>query len=228
MITCYFGLPGCGKSSFLAKIAKKELKKIRHDNKLRSKKGQAVSKRRLKSKYKRVFSNYYLEGCLQFDFNDLGLYDFSDSLILLDELTLSADSRDFKKFNQALKEFFILHRHYNIDIIYATQQYDGVDKKIRDLTFDLFYLRKFMWWTYATRIFRTLDINETTSEIVNGYRFANIIERILSRLFPYLFKIRQWCFRPFVYKMFDSWDRKELPKKEFKKWHTTLNGIPID
>ena len=139
-------------------------------------------------------------------------------MILLDELTLSADSRDFKKFSQALKEFFILHRHYNIDIVYATQQYDGVDKKIRDLTYDLHYLRKFMWWTYATRIFRVLTINDTTSEIVNGYRFPNFFERVLSRLFPYLFKIRQWCFRPFVYSMFDSWDKAFLPIKPFEKW----------
>lgn len=221
MITCYFGLPGVGKSSFLAKIAKKELKKIAHDEKLRAKyekKNKPVPPKKLKSKYKRVLSNYYLKGCYKLDFSLLGVTDFSDSLILLDELTLSADSRDFKKFNQNLKDFFILHRHYNIDVIYATQQYDGVDKKIRDLTYDLFYLRKFMWWTYATRIFRCLEINEQSSEIVNGYRFPNIIERVLSRLFPFLFKIRQWCFRPFVYDMFDSWEKKNLIPNRYIPW----------
>lgn len=157
MISGFFGLPGVGKTSFLAKIAHKENKRIK----------------RGKSKYKRVLTNFYCRDCYRLDFRQLGTYDISNSLILIDEITLEADSRDYKSFSHNLKEFFILHRHYGNDVIYFTQQYDGVDKKIRDLTFDLWYVKKIAWFTIATRIYRTIDINEN-KEIVQGYKFPGL------------------------------------------------------
>lgn len=158
MITCFFGLPGCGKSTLLAKLAYKELKRI--------KKG--------KSKYVRVLSNYFIRGCSVLDFDMIGKYDMSNSLILLDEISLDADSRDFKSFSKPLKQFFILHRHYGCDIIYATQQYDGVDRKIRELTQNLYYMKKAGPLTYATAIYRKITITED-SEIKMGYVLPKLI-----------------------------------------------------
>ena len=201
MISGFFGLPGVGKTSFLAKIAHKENRRIK----------------RGKSKYKRVLTNFYCRDCYRLDFKQLGTYDISDSLILIDEITLEADSRDYKNFSHNLKEFFILHRHYGNDVIYFTQQYDGVDKKIRDLTFDLWYVKKIAWFTIATRIYRTIDINEN-KEIVQGYKFPSLFENILSFIFPWIIRIRKICFRPRYYKYFDSWDKVELPKRDFEKW----------
>lgn len=60
---------------------------------------------------------------------------------ILDEISLFADNRDYKSFAHDLKQFFILHRHYHCDIIWFTQQYDGVDRKIRELTTCLYYVR---------------------------------------------------------------------------------------
>ena len=202
MISGYFGLPGVGKTSFLAKIAYLENRRIR--------KG--------KSKYKQVYTNFFCEGCYRLNFRDLGLYDFSDSLILIDEITLEADSRDFKSFTQQLKEFFMLHRHYGCDIVYFTQQYDGLDKKIRDLTFDLWHVRKLGPFTMARRIYRCLDINSESHEIVQGYRFPGFFESVLSLFFPSLFRIRRWCFRPRYYRYFDSWDCPELPVYQRLPW----------
>lgn len=202
MITGYFGLPGVGKSTMLAKIARKELKRIK----------------RGKSKYTQVLTNYSVAGCKRFDFNQLGKYDMSGSLILIDEITMDADNRDFKHFSDTLRNFFILHRHYGIDVIYFTQNWNAVDKKIRDLTFDLFYLRKVAWWTMCTRIFRCLEINEQTKEIVQGYRFPNLWERIKSFIFPW-FVISKIVFRPAWYKYFDSFDSPVLPVFQFKEWH---------
>lgn len=87
MITGYFGVPGCGKSTFLAMLATKELLKIR--------KG--------KSKYKYVLTNFPVHGCKCVRLEDLGRFDIHDSLILFDEITLDADSRDFKTFPIATK-----------------------------------------------------------------------------------------------------------------------------
>lgn len=202
MISGFFGLPGVGKTSFLAKIAFLENRRIR----------------RGKSSYTKVYTNFWCDGCFRFNFRDLGRYDISNALILIDEISLEADSRDFKSFSAQLKQFFVLHRHYNCDIVYFTQQYDGLDKKIRDLTFDLWAVKKLGPWTMARRIYRTLDINDDSHEIVQGYRFPNFFESVLSFLFPYLFHVRHWCFRPRYYKYFDSWDRVNLPPYNSSLW----------
>jgi len=200
MIKGYFGLPGSGKSTFLTMIAQKELKRIE----------------RGRSAYKRVFTNFYCQGCYIINYSELGLYDFSDSLILLDEITLDADSRNFKQFDQVKKRFFLLHRHYHIDVIYFTQQWDGVDKKIRDITHDLYYVKKVRFpilsnLSVATRIFRILDINEDTKEIVNGYRFPNWYDRLIGRT-------KEYCWRPKYYKYFDSFNTIPLEHKEYMEW----------
>lgn len=194
MITCFFGLPGCGKSTLLAKIAQKELKRI--------KKG--------KSKYKRVLSNYYIKGCSKLNFRDIGIVDMSESLLLIDEISLDADSRDYKEFSKTLKQFFILHRHYGVDIIYATQQYDGVDRKIRELTHNLYYMKKIGQITYATTIFRKITISED-SEIKMGYVFPSLLKILTDIKNTMVF-----CWRPKYYKYFDSFDAPKLPKIEFK------------
>lgn len=196
MITCFFGLPGCGKSTMLAKIASKELRRI--------KKG--------KSPYKRVLSNYYIKGCHRLYFDMIGKCDMSNSLILIDEISLDADSRDFKQFSHALKQFFILHRHYGVDIVYATQQYDGVDRKIRELTHNLYYMKKAGQITYATAIYRKITITEE-SDIKMGYIFPTL----LKILFDFRHNV-EWCWRPRYYKYFDSFEAPEMQKVEFVLW----------
>lgn len=194
MIKGYFGMPGCGKSTLLAKYAEKELKKLR----------------RGKSKYKHVLTNFYVKGAEKLRLEDCGKKSIEDSLILIDEITLFFDSRDFKKFDQEKKYFFLWHRHCGNDIIYFTQQWDGVDKKIRDITPELYHVKKIAWWTRATKIFRILTINEQTKDIVQGYRFPVFIERIMALFFKFMLmgnalKLHEWTFRPFWYKYFDSW-----------------------
>lgn len=196
MITGYFGLPASGKSTVLTSIAQKELRKIR--------KG--------KSKYDIVCTNYYCQDCVKIDYQMLGNYKLQNALVLLDELTLDADSRNFKQFNQVKKEFFMQHRKDNVDVIYFTQAWDGIDKKIRDLTYSLYFayqpfanvkgiiFKPFQQFTIARRIFRKLDINEYTNEIVLGYRFATTFERWFGR------GIKKFVWRPSWYKYFDTFE----------------------
>lgn len=196
MITCYFGIPGVGKTTVLTKIAQKELKKI--------KKG--------KSKYKRVYTNFYCDGCNIIRYEDLEKYVILDSLIVLDELTLDADNRNFKSFKSGIRDFFILHRHLGCDIVYATQSYEMVDLKIRQLTADLWYMTKtvvpfFDRFTQSKRIYRNININEYTSELTLGYRFCNFLES----LFTSNYKL---CYRPNYYKYFDSFDKQVLSSRE--------------
>lgn len=207
MVSGYFGVPGCGKSTFLAMIAIRELKKIR--------KGR--------SRYQHVLTNFPVQGCEKVSIRDLGFRDIEDSLILFDEITLDADSRDFKQFAQSTKEFFTLHRHVNNDIVYFCQDYSRVDKTIRNVTYDLWYLTKsnfpfFRHFTKARRIFRNININEYNSELTLGYRFAKFFEVIFSFLGG---AVSKRCFRPKWYKYFDSYDKLQLdnlPPFKYESW----------
>lgn len=192
MITCYFGVPGCGKTTLLTKIAVDEICRIH----------------RGKSRYKAVYTNFYCVGAYKLDFSVLDTYLIKDSLLLFDELTLDADNRSFKSFPAGVRDFFILHRHASNDIIYATQNYQLVDKKIRDLTADLWYVEKgvvpfFRRWTKAKKIYREITINEYTSELILGYRFCKFLEGIFNHN-------RLSVYRPKYYKYYDSWDLQQL------------------
>ena len=191
MISGYFGLPGVGKTTFLAKIAQKELKRIS----------------RGKSRYRRVYTNFPCSGCYALEFKDLGTYQFEDCLILLDEVSLEADSRDFKSFTQELRSFFALHRHYGCDIVWFTQAYDSMDKRIRDLTAELFFVKKIGSLTVARRITRMLDVDKESHQIVYGYRLPTIWDVLIPLLWPNAFRL---CWRPRWYKYFDSWDAPTL------------------
>lgn len=209
ILTLFFGVPGCGKTTVLTALAQKEIKRIK----------------RGKSKYERVLTNFECDGCYVIDFHDLGVYDIQNSLILLDEITVDADNRDFKNFKKQSVEFFVYHRHYYNDIIMATQQYDAVDKKIRNLTQNLFSVKKgyVLPFIKCKRIFRIVDIDETTHDIVIGYRFANLHEIFLSinpLLNKFLGRITYRVFAPKYWKFFDSHCQPlNLRKFTYKKWH---------
>lgn len=192
MITCVFGLPGTGKSTYMAKLCKQALKN---------------------KKYDRVYCNFFLLGAYPLEFSDLGVFNFTNCLILIDEAMNEADSRGFKTFTATLKYFFSNHRHYGIDVIYFTQAFDDVDKKIRNNTQELFYIRKFLWWSYITPIYRKLIINEYSQEIVQGYKMGG------------LFSTR-FYFRPFYYKYFDSYERKELMPLQPR--HNVVYSYPVE
>lgn len=203
MITCYFGVPGCGKTTILTKIAQKELKRM--------KKG--------KSKYKHVLTNFYCQGCEMIDFDDMNTFFITDSLILLDEITLDSDSRDFKTFKKGHKDFFTLHRHLFNDIVVFCQDYSRMDKTIRNNVFDLWYVTKPVFpllnqFSIARRIYRNIAINEMTSELTLGYRFATFWERLFCPSIQFIFR------KPY-YKFFDSFDTSALcerSKFEFVSW----------
>lgn len=210
MITCYFGVPGCGKTTILTKIAQKELKRIK----------------RGKSKYNHILTNFYCQGCEMLDFNHLSKFYISDSLILLDEITLESDSRDFKTFSKGHKDFFTLHRHLGNDIVVFCQDYSRMDKTIRNNVYDLWYVTKPVFpilrsFSVARRIYRNIAINEMTSELTLGYRFATFWERIFSSSVQFVFR------KPY-YKYFNSFDTSSLagrPSYIYESWDLPKSDV---
>ena len=194
-VSLYFGLPGAGKTTLMVYKAIKGIKS---------------------KKYKNVYSNVGMsvEGVTKIDNDCIGKYDLSDCLLLIDEATLFADSRRYKEFDKGKLEYFLEHRHYNADICLFTQQWDGVDRKIRVITDRVYYVYKGLifghWFSTYYRIPYGIIIpdpkkdksSEKLGEIVQGYCKPSLIVRLLA---PKLF-------RPKYYKYFDSWERRELPK----------------
>ena len=130
MITGVFGLPGVGKSTFLAFCADR----ANHGKDISL--GFAFWKTTLNSvkKYDKVFCNFPIRGTYQLNPSDIGSADFSNCLLLIDEIMLLYDSRDWKSFSEKVKTFMALHRHYGCDIIWCSQRFNDCDVKIRALT----------------------------------------------------------------------------------------------
>lgn len=190
MIKCYFGTPGCGKTSLLARAYKKN-----------------------KKKYDRVYTiNCDIKGCKKIDKTITEEYKMYNTLILWDEITLDYDNRNFKEFSQKAKEFWLLHRHFKVDIIYATQNFENVDKKIRDITEELWYIHKpvvpiFKELSVAKRIYRKININENTADLTLGYRFSQGLEKLFV-------KNNEICMRRIFYKLFNTNEELTMERRE--------------
>lgn len=200
MVCLYFGLPGAGKTTVLCSIAYRFL----------------MAK---KPKYKYIYSNVYFGNKPPFDqityisSDDLGVYEITEGLILLDEASLDFDSRDFKNFSKAKSKFFMKHRHESVDVILFTQIWDSVDRKIRGITDRVYYVNKSKlfghWFSCYYRIPYDIIIpdpkrssGEKLGEIIQGYCKPTFIQR--------LFFTRR-IYRPKYYQFFDSWERTPYP-----------------
>ena len=177
------GLPRSGKSTFLAKLAKKYQKK-----------GLTV------------YSNFYIKGCYQLDFDLLGKVDYHDCVMLIDEIALFADCRNFKEFGKDLVYFFTNHGHYGVLVWWCSQSAD-CDKKIRNLTESLYYVRPAPFgFSYLRRIEKSIN----TDTMTDCYKLCG---------FPKL--VWRWRY----YKMFDSYCRRELPPAPAVPWDSVGDSL---
>jgi zona occludens toxin (predicted ATPase) len=187
MITFFLGKPGCGKTTALVRLAYKALRKKRP-----------------------VFTNFFVKGCYQLTKEDYGQFEFpTNALLLIDEITLWFDSRRFKDFNDQQIQYTVLHRHYENEIVYATQYYQNVDKRIRDLTQETYLVRKLPFGlSQCLLIPPSVKIPEETGEIIIGFKMPQRLVSLFSG----------WYLRHKYYKYFDSWDKPELPQKSWNRW----------
>lgn len=164
MISGVFGLPGSGKSLFLGMIAQRAVS------------GKSINFKTLSlgtlKRYKYVYTNFSCKGCYKLDYEKLGISNYTDCLILVDEIMLLSDSRDYKKFTDSLKFFYSEHRKSNCDFLYASQSYDDVDRKIRTRTQRLYYIDN--WFFDFARV-RQIDyyFDVSGGRINEGYTYAS-------------------------------------------------------
>ena len=191
-VSLFFGLPGCGKTTIMSYKALEGVKK-----------------------YKNVYGNVRLkvEGYTYVDNDCIGKYLMRECLILIDEATIFADNRDYKNFSKDKIKYFLEHRHFKCDIVLFTQQWDGVDRKIRSITDRVYYVYKGKllghWFTTYYRIPYGIIIpdpkkdsgSNKLGEIVQGYCKPPLLVRLFA---PKIF-------RPLYYKYFDSFETYHMP-----------------
>lgn len=195
MVRTYFGLPGCGKTTDFARIAVKASRLID--------KG--------KCKYDFIVGNVALKDVPHYymiDFKSVGKLGYPRALILIDEATLEADSRNWGVATSALIDYILRHRHWENDMFWFTQIWNRLEKTVRDITEEVVYLHKdrfFRSITRETRIRYGIMIpqvgQDRPGEIIMGYlqpgKFAQFTEPRFWRN-PY-------------YKYFDTLERPDLP-----------------
>lgn len=152
-----------------------------------------------------VYTNFWCPGCYKLDFDTLGLYHYSDCNILIDEIMLLADNRNFKTFPEHLKMFFALHGHFHVNVIWCSQNWD-CDRKIRSLTQQLFLLERG-------------KILTNFSFVKPIYRKISVEKSMVSEQFTVGAPL-EWVpiYRPKYYQNFDSFETNELQDFIPEKW----------
>lgn len=186
-----FGKKGSGKSTLIAKLCYKHLKK-----------GWIV------------YSTMPVPGAYLFDPKDIGKISFKqNSVVFIDEAGMIFDNRDFKNFRNDTRDWFKLQRHYRVKVYVFSQAFD-IDVKLRNLT-DYMYLTNCYFNTIAIarRVSRKIVIVHASaqgeSRIADDMDFNSILLAPFGGLF--ITWIPTWI------KYFDSFDAPELPEGEFIK-----------
>lgn len=181
-------MPGSGKTTFAAYLAKKRLKK----GKKNKNKGIVLSNVPIKGAYKVVKS-------------DIGHYMISNCLLLMDEAGIDYNNRNFKRFSDEETYFYKFHRHYRVDIAMFSQDLD-VDIKLRKLATRIFIVQRSILPGFVKRklVTKRIGIDQMTKQLIEQYSFA-------------IFGVK-YIYCPKLWKLFDSYSYEEMPIKEFLKY----------
>lgn len=148
-------------------------------------------------------SNTNIKDVVMIDASKIYTYRFPrNSLIVIDEINLLWDNRDFKKFDKNIQDWFREQRKKGIKIIAYSQTFD-CDKKLRDLTDTLAIQRKFMRvWTVRRYYVKTPRII-SAEEARDTARIADDYVKV-----PLLFRGVDFTFIPKYIKCYDTNEQK--------------------
>ena len=188
-----FGKKGSGKSTLLTKYALDYLKKGWN-----------------------VYSTEHCPGTYQISYQDIGVKKIPpNSVVIVDEVGMIWDSRNFKNFPSHVRDYFKLQRHYKHVVILASQTFD-VDKKIRDLADEMYLVNKrFRVFSYAKKILRKTVLVESKYSKDGDSKISEDLE--FDSLLFFWAGSRKFTFIPKYIKYFDSFKVPELKEKVFEK-----------
>lgn len=183
-LSLYFGIPGAGKSTYAAYLAKKDMKKGR-----------------------KVWSNFGITGALKCEKSDFGKYLMTDGRLIIDEAGLEYDNRKMSMTPDEIY-FFKYHRHYQLDVDFFSQGLD-VDIKIRKLARHIYLIKPSLLPFFIKRkeIGRKVGINDMTKEICDEYFFVPFVVGGTKLIFsPPLWKLFNTLSRkPLPEKLWETW-----------------------
>lgn len=188
-LTMIFGKKGAGKSTLLTKLAF-EYQQLGWS----------------------VFSTEPIQGCYMITYEDIGYTEFPpNSCILIDEVGMIWDNRHFKNFDTNVRDWFKLQRHRKCRVFLFSQTFD-VDKKIRDLTDEMYLVeKKFRVFSYSKRILKRTVLNKSTAD--SPSRLDEDLE--FDSLLLFWCGSRKFTFIPKYIKYFDSFEAPRLKDREF-------------
>lgn len=160
-----------------------------------------------------VYTTFPVPGCYFIDYKDIGPYEFADrSCIIIDEVGMIWDSRDFKNFENVVRDWFKLQRHRHCKCYMASQDFD-VDKKLRKLCDNMYLLEsKFRIFSYGKRIDRTVGIVEAT-----GDSESRLVDQLVyAPAWLFLFGSRTLTYIPRWVPYFNSFEAPPLKHKDFQ------------
>lgn len=183
------GLPGSGKTTFAAYIAKL-----------------------CKNAGYPCYTNFQCRIAGDYQFNDLGKYDFSDptgknvAYWIFDEAGIDANNRNFKTSftgengEKALKHLKLM-RHFTCRVIILSQSMD-CDIKLRNMCAKIWLLYRGLFTSNLTPVMRTIGCDEVQHQLMDMYDIASPLRRAFQRFY--------FIRKPY-YKYFDTHERPELP-----------------
>lgn len=179
-LSLYFGIPGAGKTTFAAYLAKKDLKK-------------GI----------KVFSNVPITGTLQFEKVDIGKTMMTDGRLIVDEAGLAYDNRKMSMNDDEIY-FYKYHRHYQMNVDFFSQGLD-VDIKIRKLARHIYLIRPSIipYFVERKEIGRRVGIDDMTHQIIDEYFFKPGLKLIYT---PPLWKLfNTYSRKPLPEKVWQKW-----------------------
>lgn len=175
------GKKGSGKTTQLTKIALKNIKDGR-----------------------KVYSTVRIPGTFQIDPQSLdrGMTIDPGSVLLIDEVGMIWDNRQFKSFSTNTRDFFKLQRHAGITC-YMFSQTTDVDKKLRDLCDEIWLCKNiFRVFSLQRLIIKKIGVTkdeEGQGQLVDTYQFAGLIGGV------------RFTFIPRYVDFFDSYELAQKP-----------------
>lgn len=212
VVNVFFGVPGSGKTTFAAYLAKEAAKEswvIR----LAKKHPCRFSEKLLASHFFRrsqpVYSNVPITGTYKLEpQTDIGKVMVVDGKVIIDEAGIEYNNRNFKAFPPDAIYWYKYHRHYECSVDIFSQSYEDMDITLRRLAQNYFVVKKSLLpkFIVVKKIRRKVGIDENTHQIIDKYYFG----------LPFL--DTKWVFSPPLWKLFNSFSRKQLPEKEWEVW----------
>lgn len=213
VLNVFFGVPGSGKTTFAAWLTKQSMRESWVIRLCKRWPDNPLCKRILESKYFYrgfpVWSNVPITGAYKLDpQKDIGHYMIDGGKVIIDEAGIEYNNRFFKTFPPEAIYFYKYHRHYQTSVDVFSQSYEDMDVTLRRLAQSYFVVRKSLvpFCVTCRLIRRKVGVDDQTHQIADLYSMG----------MPLLDTRR--IFSPPLWKMFNSYSRKELPEKVWERW----------